>query len=92
MCVCVCVCVNACMCVCMHVCSQASRSRATLSCDSSYLYCCLDFIDIWIILFPKFEDLLLFSQLISIEYGILSFNSIFTTVHLTVNYYTTIHW
>ena len=37
-CVCVCACMHACVCVCMHVCacSQASRSRATLSCDSSY--------------------------------------------------------
>ena len=34
MCVYVCVCVYACMCVC--VCRHASRSRATLSCDSSY--------------------------------------------------------
>ena len=35
-CVSVCVCVHACMCLCVSVCRQASRSRATLSCDSSY--------------------------------------------------------
>ena len=38
--VCVCVCMHACMHVC--VCSQASRSRATLSCDSSYFFSFMD--------------------------------------------------
>ena len=36
MCVHVCVCVRACVHVSVCVCRQASRSRATLSCDSSY--------------------------------------------------------
>ena len=35
-CVCMCMCVCVCVCVCVRVCSQASRSRATLSCYSSY--------------------------------------------------------
>ena len=42
MCVCVCACVCVFVCVCVHacvcVCSQASHSRATLSCDSSYFF------------------------------------------------------
>ena len=36
--VCVCACVHVCVYACMCVCSQASHSRATLSCDSSYFF------------------------------------------------------
>ena len=46
MCVCVCACMHACVCVCVCMdvcaCSQASRSRATLSCDSSYFFSLMD--------------------------------------------------
>ena len=50
-----------CVCVCVCVCSQASHSRATLSCDSSYcVFCeCLASLEILFVasMIPEIYDL-----------------------------------